>query len=237
MNLREEISHAAAGVNYRHVIVRPAADGPHPAVLIFPQWSGRSPEEEKQAGRLADLGYVGIACDLYGEGRRGSSQDENQKLMQPLLDDRAELRARLLGVLEAMSGVEGIDAGRMAACGYCFGGLCAIDLARAGAGVKGIGSFHGLLGAPEELDEPEIMASIAIYHGWADPMAPPAHVEALAAELTRRGADWYLMGFGHAVHAFTRADAGNDRASGIAYDAAADKRSWRGFTGFLQEIL
>lgn len=236
MTTRHEIEVPAGKVTSKSLVVQPEGAGPFPAVLIFPQWSGRSPSEESFAKKLASMGYAAVACDLYGDGKRGQSQEENQALMQPLLDDRAELRARLLALSKAVAAAPDIHAHRIGAAGFCFGGLCAIDLARAGADIRCAASFHGLFMAPERLDEPEIKATVALYHGWADPMATPDSAVAIAEELTRRKADWYIMGFGDAVHAFTREDA-DDRENGVAYDAAADQRSWRDFAALLEETL
>ena len=236
MTRHKEIEIPLGSVTSKSLLVLPEGAGPHPCALIFPQWSGRSPSEEAVAEKLAAFGYAAVACDLYGGGRRGSGPEENEQLMRPLMDDRGGLRTRLLAIAKALAATPDIDEHRIAAAGFCFGGLCALDLARAGAQVKGVASFHGLLSPPEGLPEPEVRASIAVYHGWDDPMAPPEHVVALGEELTRRHADWYLMGFGHAVHAFTREDA-DSRDAGVAYDAAADRRSWRDFTGFLEERL
>jgi dienelactone hydrolase len=232
-----ELSIPAGTVNSKSLMVMPKGGGPHPAVLIFPQWSGRSPAEDEFAEKLAKLGYIAVSCDLYGDGRRGADQDENQALMNVLMEDRGELRTRLTDLTKAVSETPDVDGERVGAAGFCFGGLCAVDLARAGADIRCAASFHGLFGKPDGLPEPDIKASIALYHGWADPMAPPADLTMIAEELTARGADWYVMGFGHAVHAFTREDAGDDRGSGIAYDVEADQRSWRDFTGLLETTL
>ncbi|MGB3724082.1 MAG: dienelactone hydrolase family protein [Pacificimonas sp.] len=218
------------------LLVLPDAKGPHPTVVIYHQWSGRSPHEEGHARKLAEHGYAAVAVDLYGGKKRGSSMEENQALMTPLKEDRAELRARMMTLIKAIGEQPDVDAKRMAAMGYCFGGLCAIDTARAGADVKGVASFHGLLDAPEGLDSPKITASVAIHHGWDDPMAPPEHVTAVGKELTERGADWYLTAYGNACHAFTNKDA-NDRENGMVYNAKADARSWRDLLGFLNEVL
>ncbi|MBZ6379507.1 carboxymethylenebutenolidase [Pacificimonas flava] len=237
MTRRHEAEIPAGSVTSKSLFVMPDADAPVPAVLILPQWSGRSPAEDSFAEKLAQLGYAGIACDLYGDGRRGTSQAENQALMQVLLDDRAELRRRLLDLMEAVGASPDIDSDRLGVAGFCFGGLCALDLARAGADIRCAASFHGLFSPPEGLDKPKIKATIAVYHGWDDPMVPPSDVTSLAKELSDRQADWYLMGFGHAVHAFTRPDAGDDTSAGIAYDAHADRRSWRDFTDLLEDRL
>ncbi len=223
-------------LNLKSLVVLPDGKGPFPTVLIYHQWSGRSPHEEEHARKLAALGYAAIACDLYGDAKRGASMEENQALMMPLKEDRAELRARLMTLVNAAKAHDDVDADRIVAMGYCFGGLCAIDTARAGADIRGVVSFHGLLDAPEGLDTPPITASIAIHHGFDDPMAPPEHITTVGKELTARGADWYLTAYGHAPHSFTNKDAA-DRENGMVYNATADQRSWRDLTGFLAELL
>ncbi|MGB7406215.1 MAG: dienelactone hydrolase family protein [Pacificimonas sp.] len=220
----------------KSLLVIPEGSGPFPAVLIFPQWSGRSPHEEEHAKKLAAKGYAAVACDLYGDAKHGETTEENQALIQPFLDDRQMLRDRLKALVAAVAAMADVDAARVAACGYCFGGLCALDLARAGGDVKAVTSFHGLLEAPDDLDAPKIRASIAIHHGWEDPMAPPEHVNKVAKELTDRDADWYLTAYGDTFHAFTNKDAAS-RPDGMEYNAKADARSWRDFLGFLSERL
>ena len=155
--------------------------GPRPGVLVSHAWSGRSDYEESKARRLAELGYVAFALDLYGKGVRGSSVEENSALMQPFLDDRAMLQRRLLLAVDTLRQQEEADAAKVAAVGFCFGGLCVLDIARTGAGLAGVVSFHGLLGAPGNTSDKTINAKVLVLHGWDDPMAPPEAV----LELTR----------------------------------------------------
>lgn len=209
---------------------------PRPGVLIAHTWAGRSPNECARAERLAGLGYAGFALDLYGKGVLGTTREENAARMQPFLDDRALLQARLIAGLDAMKAQPEVDEARAAAIGYCFGGLCALDLARAGAGVAGVISFHGLFAKPANLDPGPIRAKVLILHGWDDPMAPPDQALGIADELTRAGADWQLHAYGGAMHAFTTPGAA-DPESGIQYDATADRRSWRSATDFLGDLF
>ena len=236
MTTRRELKIDADGVTMHSLLIRPEGSGKVPAVLVFPKWTGRTAYEEDYGEKLAALGYAALICDLYGGGRSGGNPEECTALMTPLMEDRAGLRTRLLASLEALRGQQDVDGDRIAAAGFCFGGLCAIDLARAGGELKGVASFHGLLTPPDGLEEPPITATIAVHHGWSDPMAKPDSVVALGEELTARGADWYLTAYGNAVHSFTYPPA-NDPASGSAYDAHADRRSWRDFTGMLGELF
>lgn len=210
--------------------------GQRPGVLIAHTWAGRSPNECARAERLAELGYAGFALDLYGKGVLGTSAEENAARMQPFLDDRALLQSRLKAALAAMNRQPEADAARAAAIGYCFGGLCALDLARCRSGVAGVISFHGLFSRADNLEPGPIDAKVLILHGWDDPMAPPDQALAIADELSRAGADWQLHAYGGTMHAFTTPGAA-DPANGIQYSAAADRRAWRSATDFLTELF
>ena len=209
--------------------------GPQPAVLISHAWGGRDEFVERKARRLAWHGFAAFALDMYGKGRRGSTTEECQALMGPFMQDRALLARRITAALQAVRGLPAVDGRRVAAMGFCFGGLCALDLARSGADIRGAASFHGLL-KPSGLPERRIGAKILIMHGYDDPMAPPEDLLAIARELTAAGADWQAHAFGNTVHAFTNPNA-RDRASGMAYQEAADRRSWHLLMQFLEEVL
>jgi dienelactone hydrolase len=207
-----------------------------PGVLISHAWGGRGEFENSKAEQLAELGYAGFALDLYGKGVRGSNAEENAALMRPLLDDRAMLQRRMRLALEEIRKQKEVDSSRVAAMGFCFGGLCVLDLARSGADVRGVASFHGLFSKPGNLDGYKISAKVLVMHGWDDPMAPPDHVLALAEELTAAGADWQFHAYGNTLHAFTNPQA-NDPGHGTVYNADADKRSWQSLQLFLAEIF
>lgn len=206
-----------------------------PGILICHAWAGRSPFEDEKASALAALGYTGIAIDLYGKGVLGSSTEECQALMTPFVEDRAMLQKRLGSVLSIVKDQPEVASKNVAAVGFCFGGLCVLDMARSGADVKGVVSFHGLLGAPGNTIE-KVDAKILALHGWDDPMAPPADVEALGTELDKAGADWQLHAYGGTMHAFTNPNA-NDPDFGTVYNKNADQRSWAAMKNFLSEIF
>ena len=145
------------------------------------------------------------------------------------------LRDRLLAAVTFAKGVNGVDPGRIAMIGYCFGGLCALDLARSNADIRAAVSFHGML-KPSGLTEPKVRAKVLMLHGYDDPLATPEDVLAVAKEFTDAGADWQLHAYGHTVHAFTNPVAQN-RAGGMQYDEAADRRSWHALEEFLGEAL
>ena len=211
------------------------ARGPAPAVAVAHAWSGRAQHECEAAEKLAGEGYVGIALDVYGKGVLGQSVEENMALMNPLIEDRALLQARLLAGLECAAAQPEVDGGNMAAIGYCFGGLCVLDLARVGAPVKGVVSLHGLFNPPGNTEGNSISSSVLVLHGWADPMVPPDTVVGLATEMTEAGADWQIHAYGHALHGFTH-DA-PALADGIGYSGSADRRSWQSVLNFMAELF
>ena len=178
---------------------------------------------------------MGFALDLYGNGVRGSSPEENQALMQPLLDDRELLQRRMQRALDQLRSQKDVG-GKLGAIGFCFGGLCVLDLARTGAELEGVVSFHGLLGAPENTAGNTMRAKALVLHGWRDPLAPPDQVLELAREMEALGADWQLHAYGTALHAFTNPSA-NDPQAGLQYDAQADRRSWDAMQLFLNEVF
>ena len=213
-----------------------AATAPSPGVLVAHTWAGCGAFEQGKAADLAGLGYVALAIDMYGGGLVGSGPEENARLMAPLLENRALLQHRMRAALDALRGQSRVDAERTAAIGFCFGGLCVLDLARTGAPVQGVVSFHGLLGPPENLHGVAIGARVLVLHGWDDPMARPPAIEALATELTEAKAEWQVHAYGGTMHAFTNPAASNPDA-GTVYDALADKRSWRSMREFLGDTL
>jgi len=150
--------------------------------------------------------------------------------------DRAKLQKRLLAALNAVKLMPWADNDKIAAMGFCFGGLCALDLARAGVDIRGVISFHGLLIPPDNLPHPEIKARVLVLHGHDDPMVPPEQVLALENELTLAGADWQLHTYGHTMHAFTNPLA-NDPDFGTVYQVTADRRSWLVMKNFFEEIF
>ena len=213
-----------------------AQKGARPAVIISHAWAGRSDFEIEVAKRLAGYGYAGFALDLYGKGVLGNSVEENQKLMTPFVENRKLLRSRLLHIVDVVKGLPEVDKSRVAAIGYCFGGLCVLDIARAGADIQGVASFHGLFTPPGDTKGNKIKAKVVAYHGWDDPMVPPEDVVALGKELTEGGSDWQIHAYGGVLHAFTNPQA-NDPALGAKYDKKAADRSWTSLVEFLAECF
>lgn len=207
---------------------------PRPGVLIAHTWAGCGPFEQGKAADIAELGYVALAVDMYGGGIVGHSTEENAKLMSVVLEDRALLQRRMTAALDALKALPGVDSERTAAIGYCFGGLCVLDLARTGVSFQAAVSFHGLLNPPGNIEVADVRPRVLVLHGWDDPMAKPDSVEALAEEFTRAGADWQVHAYGRTMHAFTNPEA-NNLDMGTVYNAQADRRSWNSMRQFLSD--
>lgn len=231
------VEYAYAGKAFEGLLVIDGAIfGKRPAVLISHAWAGRGPVEESYAMRLAELGYAGFALDLYGKGVFGKTTAECQALMSPLAQDRPHLQELLLNAVEAVKKLPEVDPSKIAVMGFCFGGLCALDVARTGADIKGVASFHGLFSSPGNTKGRRIKAKVIAFHGWDDPMVKPDDVEALGAELTEAGADWQIHAYGGVMHAFTNPQA-NDPGFGTVYNERAADRSWESMKLFLAECF
>jgi len=236
MTTATPVDYVLEGKPHQGLLVHDGSGQPKPTVLAFHAWDGRTGAHDDFAHRLAALGWNGFAADLYGKGVVGNTTEECQALMNPLVGDRARLRAMLLAAADAVAALPQVDASRMAAIGFCFGGLCVLDLARAGAPLKGVASFHGLFNPAGLPSVTPIKPKVIAFHGWADPMATPDSVVAWGEEFTRDGADWQLHGFGGAMHAFM--NVGADMPSmGIKYDEKVAARAWAGLADFLNEVL
>jgi dienelactone hydrolase len=225
------------GQTLDHVIVHDGTGRVLPTVIIIPTVMGVQPLELGFAEKLNALGYHAVVADLFG--RRftpGVDKEAAFAAMGELRSDRAALRDRLLAILNVVRGREHVDASKIAVIGYCFGGQCALDVARSGADVAGVAAFHGLFD-PCGLPAQPIKAKVAAYHGWDDPMVPPEAVVALGQELTAAGADWQIHAYGHVGHGFTNPRAHEIGIEGVFYHEAAARRSWASLENFLAEIL
>jgi len=207
-----------------------------PGILVAHDWSGRNEFADHKAEQLASLGYVGFALDMFGKGVKGETKEEKSALIQPLLQDRFTLQKRILAAFFALKKLDQVDSTKIGAIGFCFGGLCVLDLARSGADLKAVVSFHGLLNAPDNIPEPHIIAKILALHGYNDPMVTPDQVMAFGNEMTHAKADWQLQIYGNTMHAFTNPKA-NDPGFGTVYSKQADSRSWVAMQTFLKEIF
>jgi dienelactone hydrolase len=216
------------------------ASEPQPGILLIPNVLGQKEEDNRHAEALAELGYAAFACDLFGQGKRTTrAEPDSSKYMNELNADRELLKARLTASLETLKSQPEVDPAMLAAIGYCFGGKCALDMARSGMDVTGVVSLHGVYDRPPYENVSPIAAKVLVCHGWDDPIGPPETVVDLAKELTDSGADWQLHAYGHAGHAFTDEDLKGKPAPrpGVGYEEKADRRSWWALEDFLAELF
>lgn len=230
----QEINYKFGDQEYRAFVANPEKESA-PLVLVAHTWAGRDDFVEKKAIELAEEGYVAMAVDMYGEAKVGTSTEENQSLMTPLIEDRDKLKAIINSAVEAGKKIDGVDSSKVAAIGYCFGGLVVLDLARSGTDISGVVSFHGLL-MSSDISTDGIQAKVLVLHGERDPMVPLSMVDDFQKEMTEAEADWQLHSYGNAYHAFTNKEA-NDPNLGTQYNENADKRSWQSMMNFFAEIF
>jgi dienelactone hydrolase len=208
-----------------------------PGILVVHQWMGLTDYEQGRCRQLAELGYVAFALDIFGKGVRPQSPQEAGKLAGIYKNDRELYRRRLNLGLEQLRQQPGVSQQHLGAIGYCFGGTGVLELARSGADVEAVVSFHGGLDSPSPEDGKSIRGSILICHGEDDPFVPAADIAAMKTELNTAEVDWQMISYAHAVHSFTQPMAGNDNSRGAAYNELADKRSWRAMRSFFEEAF
>ncbi|HEX8543981.1 MAG TPA: dienelactone hydrolase family protein [Pseudomonas sp.] len=208
-----------------------------PGLLMAPNWMGVSEGAEKIAQSVAEQGYVVLLVDLYGQGTRPQNGDEAGAAMMPLKNDRAELRKRMQAALEQLLSQTDapVDADKVATFGFCFGGCCSLELARAGANLKAAVSFHGTLDTPNPADANNIKGSVLVLHGAADPLVPKEQLPAFEAEMDAAGIDWQLTSYGGAVHSFTDPEA--QTPGKMMYDARTAKRAFASMHNLLDEVF
>ncbi len=214
-----------------------AVKGKRPAVLIAHDWLGVSDYQKSRAEQLAALGYVALAADVYGKGVRPANAQEAGAEAKKYYADRALMRARMKAGLDFLTARPEADPARVAVIGYCFGGACALELARSGAPLKAVVTFHGSLANPNPDDAKDIKAKVLVLHGADDPFVKQDEVTAFMNEMRAAGVDWQLVQYSGAVHSFTDKRAGNDNSKGAAYNEAADRRSWKAMKDFFEETL
>jgi dienelactone hydrolase len=236
MSKDRPITHNFEGEDLESVFVGRRDGAARPTVILIPTVMGVS-ELEKGFGRqLVELGYNSLVADLFGKKFHGAPRDTMFGEMNRLKADRAALLRRLQHVLELARSQSEVQRDHVVVAGYCFGGMCALDLARSGADILAAVAFHGLFDPPG-LPAQKIKAKVVAYHGWDDPMVPPEKVVALGNELTEAGSDWQIHAYGHVGHGFTNPRASDLQIDGVAYNALAAERSWTSFVNLLEEVF
>ncbi|PKL42757.1 MAG: dienelactone hydrolase [Candidatus Riflebacteria bacterium HGW-Riflebacteria-1] len=212
-------------------------EGSRPGILVIHEWKGISDHVRQSCRHLAELGYLAFAADIYGKSVRPDSNEAAAKLSGSYKKDRPRLRAKVLAGLEEMKKLEQVDAKNTAAIGYCFGGTTVLELARSGADVAGVVSFHGGLDSPQPADAKNIKGKVLVLHGAIDPHVPDSEVAAFMAEMRDAKVDWQLVHYGSAVHSFTSPAAGDNPSLGSAYHELTARRSWKAMQAFFLELF
>ena len=213
-----------------------AVEGKRASVLICHQWTGLTDYEKMRARMLAEQGYNVFALDIYGKGIR-PKPSEAGKMAGKFKGDRALYRQRLNDGLAVLNALPQTDPKRVAAIGYCFGGTGVLELARSGAAIKGVVSFHGGLSSPKPEDAKNIVCEVVVLHGAVDPFVPADEVADFHREMLGANVAYTFTAYPNAVHAFTQKFAGDDPSKGAAYDAKADYQSWAAMKAFFERIL
>lgn len=206
-------------------------------VLVVHDWMGLGEGTRHKADDLARLGYVAFAADIYGKGVRPANSGEAATQAGKFKNDVKLFRARLFSALEALKAQPRVDPKRIAAIGFCFGGTGVLELARSGADIGGVVSFHGGLSTPDVNDAKNIRCRVLVLHGADDPFVPDDEVNGFTKEMRASRADWQLQMYSGAVHSFTNPKAGNDNKRGAAYNELADRRSWLDMRQFFDEFM
>jgi dienelactone hydrolase len=236
MSKDRAIPHNFEGEELESVFVGRRDGQPRPTVILIPTVMGVSDLEIGFGRQLVELGYNALVADLFGKKFRGSPRDTMFAEMNRLRGDRGALLRRLQSILDLAHGLGEVADKQIVVAGYCFGGQCALDLARSGADVAAAVSFHGLFDPPG-LPKQKIKAKVVAFHGWDDPMVPPDKVVSLGNELTEAGSDWQIHAYGHVGHGFTNPHASDLQIDGVAYNALAAERSWTSFINLLEELF
>ncbi len=208
-----------------------------PGVVVVHDWMGLTAENKEKVEETAKLGYVAFGADIYGKNKRPTTAEEAAKFSGGWKADRKKLRTRINAAVKVLQKQIFVDKNRLGATGYCFGGTTVLELARSGAPVKAVATFHGGLDSLTPADAKKIKADILVLHGADDPFVKAEDIKAFQEELRSAKVDWQMIEYGNAVHSFTIKGAGSDNSKGAAYNADADKRSWIALQNFFKESL
>ncbi|MEZ5358333.1 MAG: dienelactone hydrolase family protein [Candidatus Zixiibacteriota bacterium] len=214
-----------------------AITGKRPGVLVVHAWKGLGDYAKMRARMLAEMGYIAFAADIYGKGIRPTTNEEAAKQATIYRSNRPLQRSRVKAGLDVLKNHKLCDASRVAAIGYCFGGGTVLELARSGAELSGVVSFHGNLDTPDPSVAQNIKCKVLVCHGADDPHVPFTQVQGFMEEMSAAKVDYQFIAYGGAVHAFTEKAAGNDPSIGVAYNADAERRSWDHMKLFFAELF
>lgn len=235
----QKLDYKIGNATYEGYLAFDGADhGKRPGVLVFPAWKGISDNERIHARRLAKLGYVVLVADTYGKGVHPKTNKEAAAESGKYMRDRALYRAHARAAYDLLRNNPMVDANRIAAIGYCFGGVGALELARSGAAIKDVVGFHvSNLITPNPADDRNIKAHLLIMQGVLDPNTPPAMRLAFERNMEAAHVDWQLVVYSGTAHCYTDAEAGNDLARGCAYNPVAEHRSWQAMNDLFRATL
>ncbi len=220
-----------------YLVYDDAVQGKRPGIVVVPEWWGLNEYAKHRADMLARLGYVALAADIYGNGESTTDFNRAGELAKRFQDNRQLVRERVQAALDTLKQQAQVDTGKLAAIGYCFGGMTVLELARSGANVKGVVSFHGELNTPMPAKPGEVRASVLVLTGADDPIVPPQQVKAFEQEMKNAGADFRVISYPGAVHSFTNPDADKLHNKALGYNKEADEKSWEAMKEFFAEIF
>lgn len=234
----EVLTYEADGLRmHSHLYVPAAPAGRKAAVIVFPEAFGLGAHAKSKAQKIAGLGYVALASDLYGEERQLANMEQLGAALAPLFAAPERIRARAQAGLAALTARPEVDPARVAAIGYCFGGTMAFELARGGGDIVAAVGFHSGLETQAPAQPGSIRGKILALIGAEDPLVPPEQRAAFEQEMRNAQADWQLHVYGGVYHSFTEPAADSRGSPGLRYDAQADARSWKSFTALLDEVF
>lgn len=234
----ETVTYSDAGVTLKGFLAYDEKlTGKRPGVLVMPEAFGLGKNAKARAQRLAELGYVALGGDPFGDGKEFTDLQDAIKVAGALMADPDKFRARARAGIDKLASLPQVDSSRLAAIGYCMGGTFALELARDGAPLRGVVSFHGGLQTQRPAVAGQVKAKILVCHGSDDPMIPVAQVNGFVDEMTKARADWELIAYANTVHSFTNPDADGTMMPGIKFNAQSDARSWLAMRNFFDEIF